>query len=183
MLSFYLTLTDSEIEKQLLENIYYNHKKKMFILAMTILENNADAEDTVHDIFCTLASKYMPVLQKLSEDEVKNYVLKATKNTALNIKRNKKGYVSLEENGSIISQLSDTNNDIFLDSVCDRITYEEAISAIKSLDEKYRDVLYLYFVIGLNTSEIARFLDKDADTVKKQFLRGKIKLMQIIKQG
>lgn len=178
MLAFYLSLIDNDNDRKLFERIYYAHRKQMLTLAFAILENEDDAEDLVHDVFCNIAEKYMQSLQNIkNEQDMKNYLLKATKNSALNKKRDTKPHISLHESEYMLNK-DDMNDNEFLDMICNNISYQEVLSAIKSLDKKYEDVLYLHFVIGMTIPEVAEHLDRNKQTVKKQLLRGKILLLE-----
>lgn len=178
MLAFYLSLIDNDNDRKLFEKIYYAHRKQMFSLAFAILENEYDAEDLVHDVFCNIAEKYMQSLQNIkNEQDMKNYLLKATKNSALNKKRDTKPHISLHESEYMINK-DDLNDNEFLDIVCNNISYQEVLFAIRGLDKKYEDVLYLHFVIGMTVSEVAEHLERNKETVKKQLLRGKILLLE-----
>lgn len=178
MLAFYLSLIDNDNDRKLFERIYYAHRKQMFTLAFAILENEDDAEDLVHDVFCNIAEKYMQSLQNIkNEQDMKNYLLKATKNSALNKKRDTKPHMSLHESEYMLNK-DDLNDNEFLDMVCNNISYQEILKAIRSLDKKYEDVLYLHFVIGMTVPEVAEHLERNKQTVKKQLLRGKILLLE-----
>ncbi len=178
MLAFYLSLIDNDNERKLFERIYYDHRKQMFTIAFSILENEDDAEDLVHDVFCNIAEKYMQSLQKIkNEQDMKNYLLKATKNSALNKKRDTKPHVSLHESEYMLNK-DDLNDNEFLNKVCNNISYQEVLKAIRSLDKKYEEVLYLHFVIGMTVPEVAEHLERNKQTVKKQLLRGKILLLE-----
>lgn len=178
MLAFYLSLIDNDNDRKLFERIYYAHRKQMLTLAFAILENEDDAEDLVHDVFCNIAEKYMQSLKNIkNEQDMKNYLLKATKNSALNKKRDSKHHLSLDENESILNK-EDLNDNEFLDIICSNISYQEVLSTIRSLDKKYEDVLYLHFVIGMTVPEVAEHLGRNKQTVKKQLLRGKILLLE-----
>ena len=178
MLAFYLSLIDNDNDRKLFERIYYAHRKQMLTLAFAILENEDDAEDLVHDVFCNIAEKYMQSLQKIkNEQDMKNYLLKATKNSALNKKRDAKPHISLHESEYMLNK-DDMNDNEFLDMICNNISYQEVLSAIRSLDKKYEDVLYLHFVIGMTVPEVAEHLDRNKQTVKKQLFRGKILLLE-----
>lgn len=178
MLAFYLSLIDNDNDRKLFERIYYAHRKQMITLAFSILENDDDAEDLVHDVFCNIAEKYMQSLQNIkNEQDIKNYLLKATKNSALNKKRDTKPHISLQESEYKLNK-DDLNDNEFLDMVCNNISYQEVLSAIRSLDKKYEDVLYLHFVIGMTVSEVAEHLGRNKQTVKKQLLRGKMLLLE-----
>lgn len=178
MLAFYLSLIDNDNDRKLFEEIYYAHRKQMFTLAFAILENEDDAEDLVHDVFCNIAEKYMQSLQNIkNKQDIKNYLLKATKNSALNKKRDTKPHISLHESEYMLNK-DDLNDNEFLDMVCNNISYQEVLSAIRGLDKKYEDVLYLHFVIGMTIPEVAEHLDRNKQTVKKQLFRGKILLLE-----
>ncbi len=178
MLAFYLSLIDNDNDRKLFERIYYAHRKQMLTLAFAILENEDDAEDLVHDVFCNIAEKYMQSLQNIkNEQDMKNYLLKAIKNSALNKKRDTKPHISLHESEYMLNK-DDINDNEFLDMICNNISYQEVLSAIRSLDKKYEDVLYLHFVIGMTVPEVAEHLNRNKQTVKKQLLRGKILLLE-----
>lgn len=178
MLAFYLSLIDNDNDRKLFERIYYAHRKQMLTLAFAILENEDDAEDLVHDVFCNIAEKYMQSLQNIkNEQDMKNYLLKATKNSALNKKRDTKPHISLHESEYMLNK-DDMNDNEFLDMICNNISYQEVLSAIKSLDKKYEDVLYLHFVIGMTVPEVAEHLNRNKQTVKKQLFRGKLLLLE-----
>lgn len=181
MLAFYLTLIDSENDRELFERIYYSHRKQMFTLALSILKNEEDAEDLVHDVFCVIAEKHLHVLQTVKdEQDLKNYLLKATKNRSLNMKRDKKQHISLHESEPALNGTEELSDSSFLDAVCGEITYQELVSEIRSLDKKYEEVLYLHFVLDLSASDVAGVLNRNIHTVKKQLVRGKSILIENI---
>lgn len=180
MLVFYLSLIDDEPSRRDFERIYCTYRKQMLLVARSILTNNADAEDVVHDVFVKIASKYMPTIKGIqNEEDLRNYLLKATKNTALNLcKTQKKNNVSADD---MIPFYSDTiTDDQFLDLICTNLEYEKTIEAIKKLDVKYREVLYYHFVIGLSAHEVAKILGRKNGTVKMQLVRGKKILLSLL---
>ena len=59
------------------------HVFKMCIRDSTVLKNDSDAEDIVHDVFLRIATKYMAKISTIeNETDLRNYLLKATKNAA-----------------------------------------------------------------------------------------------------
>ena len=50
---------------------------------------------------------------------------------------------------------------------------------MRSLDEKYRTILLLYYVDGFKVSEIAQLLDMEENTVKTRLARGRQKFREI----
>ena len=50
---------------------------------------------------------------------------------------------------------------------------------MRSLDEKYRTVLLLYYGEGFKITEIAQLLDMEENTVKSRLSRGRDKFRQV----
>lgn len=85
MLALYLAYLDDDNDKRLFEKIYNSYKKQMVTLVVSILNNNDDAEDTVGDVFLRIAQKNFDVVRGIKNDiDLRNYLLKATKNTSIN---------------------------------------------------------------------------------------------------
>lgn len=51
MLTLYLSLLSTEAERSRFEEVYSQCRKQMIVIATSILKNEADAEDVVHDVF------------------------------------------------------------------------------------------------------------------------------------
>lgn len=185
MLPIYLAYLDNDNDKLLFEEMFYSYRKQMFVLALSILENSNDAEDAVSDVFLRIAQRNWDVVSKIeTKTDLRNYLLKATKNTSLNMIKSKH-----RENASIdnvneyeSSIVKDFSDDEFLDIVCQKMQYREVVNAIKGLNEKYRDVLYYHFVIGLSVEETAKLLNQTVPTTKKQLVRGKKMLLGSIEE-
>ena len=91
MLTFYLSLIENENGKNKFEEIYYTYRKQMFLLADSILNNKQDAEDAVHDVFCSVASAHMDVIYNAkTETDIRNYLLKSVKNASVSMMRKRK---------------------------------------------------------------------------------------------
>ena len=58
----------------------------MYCAAKSVVKNESDAEDAVHNAFLGIA-KHIDVLLSADEDKAKCYCIKAAKNAALNIAR------------------------------------------------------------------------------------------------
>lgn len=175
---------DSE-EHRLLEDLYLQYRKQMFLAARSLLDNDADAEDAVHDVFLRISQSHLPRLRRIgSKADLRNYLLKAAKNTAISILRKKSRLpVSLdalgEESLCGIADLSDT---AFLDKICERAEYEDCVRAIDALPPAYRDVLYYHFVLEFSIPEVAQLLNRKRSTVKQQLVRGKKLLIKKLKE-
>lgn len=183
MLALYLAYLDDDNDKEFFEEIFNSYKKQMVILAESLLKNEDDAEDVVGDVFLRIAQKNWDIVRGIkNETDLRNYLLKATKNTSLNmIKAKKKDNISLdtvsEYNINDIEELSDNT---FLETICNKFEYNKIIEAIQSLDTKYRDVLYYHFVLDLTVPQTAKSLNQTLTTTKKQLVRGKKILLSLL---
>lgn len=176
MLSLYLSFLDDESDCELFKEIYTTYQQPMFYIANSILNNSSESEDVVHDVFLKVASKYMGFIKSLpNQQDVRNYLFKSAKNTALNTLRNQKqDHVSLDEIDDMDFNFYDplTSED-FLKELCTHADYEMALNAIRKLDKKYSDVLYYHFVLEMTVPDVAKLLNRKVSTVKKQLVRGK----------
>lgn len=85
MLPIYISMIEDTDQRSLFEQVYQQYRKQMYYLANTLLEDSAAAEDVVHDVFLRIASRHMPTIQRITDhNDLRNYLLKATKNTCLN---------------------------------------------------------------------------------------------------
>ncbi len=172
MLLFYLERIDGADDKSVFEYYYKLCKKQMFFSARSILSNDSDAEDAVHNAFLGIV-KHIEVLRGASESDAKSYCLKAAKNAAADILRKNKSIpdtVSFEE-------LTDVPDEKSLRDVLDNSEYKEILEAVKSMDDIYRDVLYMRYVMDMPVKKIADVLNRRVSTVKQQLVRGKKQLV------
>lgn len=181
MLICCLTVIDDFNDKKLFENLFYAYRKQMIYLAVSLVHNQDDAEDIVSDVFLNIAQKHMPIIKSIKDDnDLRNYLLKATKNTALNRIRNKK-----RDNFCIETVLEFTNQNIsdddFIDKICKESDYKQVLSAIESLDYIYRNSLYYHFVLEIPVGQVAKILNQSTSTTKKQLVRGKKMLLALLK--
>lgn len=181
MLAFYMAQIDEEVDKLQFAEIYTAYRNQMYLLALSIVKDPDDAEDAVHDVFCRVATKLMPILRKIkNEDDIRNYLLKATKNTCLNMLHNRERenrYLAkyVTQDPDFMPRLSDGE---FLELIYARCLAEQVVKALKTLPETYRDVAYYRFCLDLSVSEVAALTGQTVGTVKKQIARGKALLLQ-----
>ena len=184
MLTLYMSFLDDDSEKQLFEKIYNSYKKQMFLVAKGILSREEDAEDVVHDVFYEVASRHMEIVSRLKETDLRNYMLKAAKNRAINVWRKKSKEsvpldMGMEYDVEHIQELSDES---FLEVLCEKMEYEQILDAMKSMDKRYQDVLYYHFVLELTVPETAKALGRTKETTKKQLARGKRILLRLLEE-
>lgn len=182
MLAFYLSLIDSEAEKEKFEEAYCTYRKQMFVLANSILKNEQDAEDIVHDVFYYVASSHIDVINNAENlADVRNYLLKSVKNASMSLVR--KRNLQTEHFDRTQEKIQAPNDNKFVDEICLRLDYQDVINVMDSLDDKYREVLYYHFVLDLSIPETAKLLNRNFNTVQKQLVRGKELLLKKVNKG
>ena len=138
MLALYMSFIDDESHRRLFEKIYIEYRDPMFFMARSVLGNDSDAEDIVHDVFLKIAKKHMARISRIKNDtDLRNYLLTA------------------------------------VEKICNNIEYERILSAIVSMKDIYKEVMYYHFVMDLSIPEVAKMLNCKVSTVKQRLVRGK----------
>lgn len=177
MLMFYMSLIDNESDRTKFEILYNEYKKRMIYTAFGILNNNEDAEDAVHDTFVKIA-RNMQAIGDPKSSETLSYMLKATKNTAINFSKKN----SVRNKHIQLDETDNMSDEQFLEKLNIHENYQIAVDTIRSLKDTYRDVLFYYFVTGMTVNEIADLLGRNKSTVQQQIVRGKQKLLEILER-
>lgn len=166
-------LSDEE-KKQKLRLIYEKYKNRMYISACRILCDPFAAEDAVHDAFVAI-SRNVEKIGDVDSVSTASYCIKAAKNTAINmsVKRSRESAVPVDE-------VDEAFDESMLDMICSKENLNIVVDSILSLDEKYRDVLSLYYLNELTVKELSDLLGRKESTVKQQLARGRKKLINII---
>ena len=166
----------SENDKEKMRQLYGKYKNRMYITACKVLGDPQRAEDAVHDAFIAI-SKNLDKIQDIDSVKTGAYMVKAARSRALNILR-----MGLPEKETQLDEAEAKADESLLDEICRKESYNEIITAILSLDERYRDVLTLYYLNDLSLSEIASLQGTKENTVKQQLYRGRRKLIDTIKK-
>ena len=130
-------------------------------IAMTRLSSPADAEDVVQEVFLKLLTT-RPHFRDLEHE--KAWLIVTARNVCKNeLARARRREVPLEEAPAhYVPELSDT------------------LLALRSLPEKYRLPLYLYYYEGYSTAETAEMLGKPAATVRSDLRRGRERMKALL---
>lgn len=176
MLMFYMSLIDNDDDRSKFEILYNNYRKRMVYVAFEVLRNKEDAEDAVHDTFVKIARNMQSIGDPNSSESL-SYVLKATKNTAINISQKN----SVRNKNVLFEDAENISDSQFFETLRIQENYTEVVNAIRNLNDKYRDVLFYYFVEGMKPKDIADLLGRSNSAVQQQIARGKQKLLEILK--
>ena len=157
-LSFYISLAETSEDKSLIERLYNGYERYMYAVAFSVLHNEQDAEDTVHEAF-------LRIIKNLGE---------ITRNIAIDRYRHKKkhesGNVELNEN-TIGSQLPDTSE----------LSNSELKAILDSLPYELKEVILLRYVAGYTLKETAELLGVTFGTVRYRQDKAIIAIEELIK--
>lgn len=140
-----------------MESIYDKYADFLYRLAYMNMQNKADAEDVVHDVFI----KYYEKSPNFHDEEhEKAWFVRVTINKCRDHLRKIKyrKYIPLEEIHNIEIE-KDENVDV--------------IKYLKDISERYRTVMVLHYLEGYSVNEISHMLRISASAVKMRLSRGR----------
>lgn len=178
MLAFLLSIAD-EKDHCRVERIYIKYHEVMYKVALSKLSGRSnasyEAEEAVQNAFVKIINHLQSIRFDECEERLESYFVSIAINEAVNILRKKKS-ISLDDLPE--EMISD---DDFVAELCMRDEYERVRRAILQLDDRYRPVLFLYFVEEKSGPEIAELLEMNISTVHTTIQRGKALLLKILK--
>lgn len=182
MLQFLLTIADkSEHEK--VEYVYQKYHQEMLRLATHRLRQRRsancelDAEDVVQNAFVKIVRHIGKIDFSRSEQEVHSYIMTIVANEAKIFMDDAVYCDSLEQHEELLS------DDDFIKQICIREQYQEVVSAIAQLDERYSITLSLRYVDNMSVKDIAVLLGIEEKSVYTRIERGKRKLLEKLQGG
>ena len=164
----FLSLIEDENNQNKFIEIYEKYKDLVFAICIKITKNYHLAEDATQITFFRIA-RYIEKISGLDEMKQKAYISKIAKSAGIKVSKKEKCFFSYD----IGKQYSLPKDDNVQEEYITKDEYNHIIHFILNMDEKYRDVLILSYVVGLSTKEIAGALDKPIGTVQTQLKRGK----------
>lgn len=137
-------------------------------LAYSYLHNMSDAEDVLQDTLIKLL-KTAPAFE--SESHKLAWLLRV----AANLSKNRIKYNSIRQTDDV-DELAETLS-------CEqREDLSFVWEAVKTLPEKYREVIHLFYHEGCSTAQIAGILSRNEATVRSDLRRGRMALKQTLKE-
>lgn len=180
MLSMLLTLVEQE-DRDKLRILFEKYHVTMLRLARAKLKHygngNAalDAEDAVQNAWCRIVKNAEAIDSSQNERTVKSYLLTIVSNECARLMSRRRVDEPLE---------GDVEAENFVERIEVRERYRAVVEAIKRLEDKYRDALYLHYVMEKSVKEVAALLEVPEKTVYTRVERGKKKLLEMLgKEG
>ncbi len=128
----------------------------LFRICYIILKSRFDAEDAVQETFIKFFQKAPDFV---SEEHKKAWLIKVATNKSRDISKTRKSH-----------------NFIDVETVAEQSREEDytyVTDALMSLPDKYKTVLYLHYVEGYKSAEIAKIIGKTDSAVKMRLKKGR----------
>ena len=146
-----------------LQQIFERQHRRVYRIAMMMLQNTSDAEDAVQNVFL----KFVEKGQEFNDEEHENaWFITVTKNYCKDqLKSTWHKQVDFGEIPETASPQEEADDSL--------------LPYIMKLKEKYREVIYLYYYEEYSVKEMARILGRGESTLQTQLsaARGKLKKM------
>ena len=156
--------------------LYRQYCDGMYAVAMRFVKDALEAEDIVQESFIKAFSK---LHQYKGEVTFGAWLKRIVINKSLDLLKSKKQLMlSLDE--VHLKVVDDTINDEWL--VEDSISLDHIKATIEKLPETYKYVVMLFLVEGYDHQEIGQILGINEVTSRSQYLRGKAKLIEVLKE-
>ena len=135
------------------EKFYERHWKYVYRLCLTYMKSDAEAEDCTEDVFVKVLKGEFTFNDELHERKWLTL-------TAINLCKDRlkswkrKLVVPIDDEAEFDEPEPEDHSDV--------------VEAVKSLPEKYKDVIWLYYYDGYQTEEIAQMLGRPPSTIRNQ---------------
>lgn len=175
MLSFYLAILETEVERHKFTDIYEQYHVKLENVAMHILSDQKDAEDAVHNAFMQIIRHFEKV-SEISCEDLPFWLISIVKNEALMILRKKARMIPIEdwEGKKDWGEVAQSAEDI--------TSYRELVELFTKLPHTYRMILEMKIFYGYSDREISKRLDISETAVSTRASRGRALLQKIMER-
>lgn len=174
MLPFLEIISDIEVRSRV-EELYYRHRQLLFNIAKKYVHKDDLAEDAVQETFLAVAEK-CETLDLSDDKEVKGLLSVIVRRRAIKIFGKGVKNQELIEKISLHESFEENSPE---NDFLKKHKIETVVEALNSLDEKYRDLLYLQVVCELKTKDIAFLIGKSDGAVRQLLHTARIKLREI----
>lgn len=159
-----LSRDKADVNRQM-EYILDEYGNSILRLAYSYVHNMSDAEDILQDTLVQFI-KTAPLFE--NGVHAKAWLLKV----ASNISKNRISYNRL--------RITDELNEELIAEEREDLSF--VWDAVKSLPDKYREVIHLFYYEGYTTAHIAKILKQNDSTTRSLLNRGRSKLKEILKE-
>lgn len=171
MLSIYLSMVETEEEKDLVIDLYNTYKQLLFNVSMSILHNTADAEDAVHEAFIRII-KNISKIENVNSSQTKAFCVVIARNLSIDILNKRNKIITVPDEELDKCEAEHANEDI----VFSNIGVELLKRSLKMLPADYYDIILLNVMYKCSVAELATLAGISYETAKSRLRRARIKL-------
>ncbi|MCF7834818.1 RNA polymerase sigma factor [Candidatus Gracilibacteria bacterium] len=157
------------------EILYDRYKDKIYSYIRNILNYN-EQESTI-----VLSDVFIKLFEYISKNEIKSFktfLYKVAHNTCIDFIRSNKSEYRIDENTYVVE---DSQDSIQKDNFNTEFKQKIMMDYLGQLDEKHRDVLYLYYQEEKSYDEIAEIIGSNKNSVGTLIFNAKKELKEKIK--
>lgn len=151
------------MDREAFAGIYAAQFRFVWNICLTLLRNPSDTDDAVQETFLRLLQQEEP---PESPERLRAWLTVAARNVCRDeLRRSRRKELPLDaaEGAAVLPPEID-----------------ETLAAVRSLPEKYRLPIYLFYYETLSTAQIAAILHRRESTVRSDLRRGREKLRQML---
>ena len=178
LLTFYLSLLETEEQKQEFSEMYTENKELMYFVAYKILKDAPSAEDAVHQSFLKIIEAWDTIFAESCPQKTSLCVI-TCKRVCFDVLKKNKSHKQQSFEDTAEKEFSfpgDAVDEVALGN----LNVEFIMNKISDLPEIYRDILQLHLSNDLSAKQIAKTLNMPYETVKKRIQRGKQFLIEAL---
>lgn len=149
-----------------LEELFERQHRRIYRIAMLMLNSKSDAEDAVQNVFL----KYLEKNMEFQDEEHENaWFITVARNYC---KDQLKTYWKKNIEMGQIPEIS----------FYDEEDEDETLEVILKLPDKYKDVIYLYYYEEYSIAEMSRILDRKESTIQTQLATARKRLKKLLEK-
>lgn len=176
MLSFYLSLVETEEERDLVTRLFNLYERKMYVIAYGILNNKQDAEDAVSESFIKLINN-LDKISDINSSKCKGFITIVVKNTAIDIYNKRKKDIHSDIDEAYDLSGGDVEEDFLKDFDCESIH-----NAVNMLKDEYKQALTLKYFYDMKIDDIAKIIGITYDGTLKRIKRAEQSLYKTLSE-
>ena len=173
MIMIYLSMLDTEEDKDIFTELHDGYSQAMYKVANRMLKDSALAEDVVQESFIRIIKNFDKINKKKCP-QTKNYFVTIVRSISIDTYRKRKNQQTLsfdEFEGTIADDFKE------IDHLLEGMDIEKLLF---QLPKSYYAILSLKYDNGYTYKEIASILDITEENVKKRLSRARNKLREIL---
>lgn len=179
MLAFYLTLLDTERDKETFTELYRLYESAMYHIAFDILRDEYLAEDAVHNAFLKLV-RYLPKISDVTCHKIRALTVIIVKNAAIDLYRYRADRHEVFEECPLPEPQDSA--ELPLDLVIENEYLDQLRQKLSGLSAEHLEIFTLRYLYGHSGDEIAEILSISPGAARQRVSRTKKAAAKLLKE-